>query len=795
MNRFHYLHPIENGLARASTSKSSGLTLVLPALKGGKPVKGGKKSKQRFGSHGLQDEEKKIARPVKLKPLKEVLTRLISLIKKKDDYAFFLKPVDTTQVQGYTDVVKRPMDLGTMSVKSDLRLVASNAKAFNPPGTIYYTEAERIEAWGLDHISKAASTVIQYETDWNIEIEKDDEATPIHIDDDEDYNNGTPMELDDIGPSRRSPSVASQVQPGTSRRAARGPYKKTAPSNKLSDIIDAEGRLPGSRDGLGAFPPGSDWAQTMLALKLKGKRYKTKKERLRIEKEGPPLLADGSLDYTEMEDPFSVLSVFAPEPYSRPYLTPLHAPLFTTPPLQPQYDPSSSQLQSQQPPTRPAFPTSINVPLDHPSPQLPIRTTPTSKGPATDKQRHWLIVRNPTRSKFKDKDDEAEASDGPSYQTSRELHATDYGSYAALAGILEKEVRRRNVLGREGEEEDKVLQVLRDTLDSEAAMGITPSDSASGDTALRINDYWSTQRAAVAEGYIRDVVYGGIDGLAYVRSLAEFVTPDDQQSRISCPALGMPLASWVEREVVDPLTDGRHALLREAAIELARQTSKPLTSSIPKHPGDDKSIQHPLSSSIRSSLYFYPSAAVALAAILQIQTHKIDMGSLIKTPDELFQSEEEWAGKAFRERRKANGKNVIKAEESDGDIVLEMEEPERTWMDVDASSKSLNGQDADYELEGPEELSEVMEYVADVIVALDRKIKEDRGLASATPMSGDAKFSAAEVLGDKNPVLRNLRLNLLALAKRAPLDTIARLPRDLVPEHIRHFVPTLSAPG
>ncbi|KAF8067035.1 Bromodomain-containing protein, partial [Lyophyllum atratum] len=70
----------------------------------------------------------------------------------------FLKTVDTTQVQGYTDVVKRPIDLGTMSVKvdrgkyrsledfaSDLRLVASNAKAFNPPGTIYYTEAERIE--------------------------------------------------------------------------------------------------------------------------------------------------------------------------------------------------------------------------------------------------------------------------------------------------------------------------------------------------------------------------------------------------------------------------------------------------------------------------------------------------------------------------------------------------------------------------------------------------------------------------------------------------------------------------
>ena len=29
--------------------------------------------------------------------------------------------------------------------------------------------------WGLDHIAKASSTVIQYETDWNIEVDKDEE--------------------------------------------------------------------------------------------------------------------------------------------------------------------------------------------------------------------------------------------------------------------------------------------------------------------------------------------------------------------------------------------------------------------------------------------------------------------------------------------------------------------------------------------------------------------------------------------------------------------------------------------
>ncbi len=37
----------------------------------------------------------------------------------KDDYAFFLHPVDLAPVPGYSDVVSRPMDLGTMSTKVD----------------------------------------------------------------------------------------------------------------------------------------------------------------------------------------------------------------------------------------------------------------------------------------------------------------------------------------------------------------------------------------------------------------------------------------------------------------------------------------------------------------------------------------------------------------------------------------------------------------------------------------------------------------------------------------------------
>ncbi|KAH0580709.1 hypothetical protein H2248_002194 [Termitomyces sp. 'cryptogamus'] len=782
--------------ARAGPSKSSGLTLVLPALKGGKPIKVGKKS----GSYAVQEEEKKAPRPVKLKPLKEVLAKLIAQIKKKDDYAFFLQPVDALQVPGYTDIVKRPMDLGTMSLKvdrgkyrsledfaADLRLVASNAKAFNPPGSIYYTEAERIEAWGLDHIAKAAATVIQYETDWNIEIEKDDEATPVVIDDDEDYNIGTPMEVDDAVPARRSPSVSSQAPPLTGRRGVRGPYKKTtqAPSNKVAESVDGEGRLPGSRDGLGAFPPDSDWAQTLLALKLKGKRYKTKKERLRFEKEGPPLHADGSLDYPEMEDPFSVLSALAPEPETRPHLTQLHPPLFSTPP---QYDPSSSQSQSNTPRAPLPYYPSVNLHFERPPPHFSLTDT------SSTKRRHWMIIRNPTRSKQKDMD-EAEAQEAPPWQTPREIQATDYGSYAALVGALEAEIRQRRIAGREGEEEEKIIQVLRDTLDCQAAPTNLLEPKKDIPVSLA-NNYWSAQRASAAEEYIRDVVYGSVDGLAYVRSLAEFVSTPE--SIVPCPALGMSVAAWVEQEIIDPLTEGRHSLLRETAIELARQKS----ASSHQHPNDQSSTS--LFEHVRNSLQLYPVAAAALVLLMQIETHKIDMGALIKTPEELFQSEEEWAGKFFREKRKVRKKEAEKWDRKEDVEQHETEEPEKTWMDVDASSKNLNGEHVDYELEGPEELREVMEYVAGVIIDFDKKIKAG-STASLTSVSThvsslDDKGCLETRVEDQvteatseDPVLRNLRLNLLALAKRAPLDTIARLPKDLVPEHIRHFVPTLSS--
>ena len=112
---------------------SSGITLVLPSLKSLKAKKTTRHSSSRLAFPDGDIQEKRAPRPLKLKPLKEVLSKLIAQIKRcanfflndlltdedfrKDNYAFFLKPVDVANVPGYADLVKYSMDFGTMTDK------------------------------------------------------------------------------------------------------------------------------------------------------------------------------------------------------------------------------------------------------------------------------------------------------------------------------------------------------------------------------------------------------------------------------------------------------------------------------------------------------------------------------------------------------------------------------------------------------------------------------------------------------------------------------------------------------
>ncbi len=286
--------------------------------------------------------------------------------------------------------------------------------------------------------------------------------------------------------------------------------------------------------------------------------------------------------------------------------------------------------------------------------------------------------------------------------------------------------------------------------------------------------------------------------------------------------LGTSLRQWVIDCVVDPLTEGRHSLLRETAVELVRQQHHKSGPMVDPRKGT-------VAGQVAASLHLNPSTLIALSSLLHIRLHKIDMGSLLKTPQELFLSEEEWVGKGLREKKRQRLLGLKRVEEvsafpisattSNGPVGMEVEEPEKTWVgvDMDLSKRTTNGNGwlSEYDPEGPEELNEVLECVADVIVELDRKTRTKGGFSgvgkgglngSATSGSntdeadkqesvGSAREENTQSVPDEEPALRNLRLNLLALAKRAPLDTIARLPKDLVPAHIRHFVPTVGLSG
>jgi bromodomain-containing protein 7/9 len=150
-----------------------------------------------------------------------------------------------------------------LHLQADFRLVISNAKTFNPPGTIYHSEAERIDVWASEQIARASAQVIEYETNWNIDVEHDELPAGAGGEDDDDDQ----TQRDDAGtPARRSPSAAPGGSTG-GRRRTKG--ESTKPG--LADSLEPDGHLPGWKDGLSAFPPGSDLAGTMVALKLKGK--------------------------------------------------------------------------------------------------------------------------------------------------------------------------------------------------------------------------------------------------------------------------------------------------------------------------------------------------------------------------------------------------------------------------------------------------------------------------------------------------------------------------------------------
>lgn len=243
-----------------------------------------------------------------------------------------------------------------------------------------------------------------------------------------------------------------------------------------------------------------------------------------------------------VEDPFSVLSSLVPDPPSRPLLVPVYPPLFNPPPPPSVSDPSSSQTPQYPPlvPSSTTFPCPIILPPEHTSPVFPLFQSAHSSSSQPQPRRHWVINRAATtRQKGKEKDDELEGSELPAWQVPREANSIDFGSFAVLSGALAEEMRQRGLSSttpgvgaalNETIDQEVNLDLIRRSLDYDSAtvktdvadspVGLVQTLKASN---LLANEYWTTNRAIEAEDYVRDVVYGGMDGFAYVRSLAEFI--------------------------------------------------------------------------------------------------------------------------------------------------------------------------------------------------------------------------------------------------------------------------------
>ncbi|OZJ04663.1 hypothetical protein BZG36_02878 [Bifiguratus adelaidae] len=112
----------------------------------------------------------------KKKSLRAVCDKLLDMFIKKDAYGFFWHPVDTNIVTDYLQVIKQPMDFGTMrqklhskdpqsrytsmdEFKADFELVIKNAKTYNAPQTPYWKSADKIGEYGLRAIEREAKNV------------------------------------------------------------------------------------------------------------------------------------------------------------------------------------------------------------------------------------------------------------------------------------------------------------------------------------------------------------------------------------------------------------------------------------------------------------------------------------------------------------------------------------------------------------------------------------------------------------------------------------------------------------
>jgi bromodomain-containing protein 7/9 len=247
-------------------------------------------------------------------------------------------------------------------------------------------------------------------------------------------------------------------------------------------------------------------------------------------------------------------------------------------------------------------------------------------------------------------------------------------------------------------EQTKLSEALRSSLDAQSKS----SDQTKDD----------------AQEYIQEVAYGGVDGLAYLRSVADFIGAVGGASDAK-------LSKLVENAVVDYITQGRHRVLQDTLDCLQNSSISPTGG---KPPSEE---------------------------LLHILTQKIDLSCLVRTPNELLQVEAEWSGVAFKEDRRR--KHEIKKEEDLTTINGAIKDPVEYLafaLETHAQADSQGALDAD----DPEVFGHVLDGTGKVLRELLR---------------GSSSNQGSSAIENSDSLTRRLRMDLLALAKRVPVDQVA----------------------
>ncbi|TMW84731.1 hypothetical protein EJD97_024518 [Solanum chilense] len=105
-----------------------------------------------------QHESPLVSGPTTPLPDKKILVFILDRLQKKDTYGVFSDPVDSNELPDYHEIIKHPMDFGTLRKKLDgglysnleeleaeVFLICSNAMQYNAADTVYYRQARSIQ--------------------------------------------------------------------------------------------------------------------------------------------------------------------------------------------------------------------------------------------------------------------------------------------------------------------------------------------------------------------------------------------------------------------------------------------------------------------------------------------------------------------------------------------------------------------------------------------------------------------------------------------------------------------------